>query len=303
MKISWKNVSLPTWGAIACLAVLLGSALSPSRASGQATPAGYWEGTATIKDIPKKTPNMTMTRDVTAEVWFTVEWDQTRNIGLVSGEADAVYDAKLTVDNLPKVTAPVPGGSVKFEPNVGGKLTDTDNRRKFPIYGVLMMDVGLGKGTLDLRKGSAGDSRSESERLDDEAKGKSGPDAPMEFTLRADPGVSGGLSGAAGSVNASADGTVTASAGGLEQGANVGGGGAVIVKKIPMTPFSPFNDRPGHVEKRRGGPFVASFERKLDDYTARWNVKQVGGEQRELSELSPEVRKQIEDLVKELNRR
>lgn len=148
------------------------------------------------------------------------------------------------------------------------------------------------------------DSRTDSQKLDDEAQGKQGPDAEMEFTLRADPGVSGGLSGAAGSVNASSDGTVTASAGGLEQGANVGGGkGNVIVKKIPMKPFDPFTSKPGQVEKRRGGPFAASFEDKGDNYTVKWSAKQMGGGANEAAELTPELREQIEKLVEELTRR
>ena len=257
----------------------------------------------TTKEVPKKTPHMTMTRDVEAEFWFTVDWDKTRNIGLVSGEADATYDAELKVDNLPKVTAPVPGGSVKFEPNVGGKLTDTDNRRKFPIVGVLSVDPETGNGTLILQKGVVVDSRTESQRLDDEAQGKPGPDATMEFTLRADPGVSGGLSGAAGSVNVGADGTVTAEAGGLEQGVNTGaGGGNVIVQKIPMKPFDPFTSTPGAVEKRRGGPFAASFEKKSDNFTCKWSAKQMGGEAREAVELTPELREQIERLVEQLTR-
>lgn len=289
---------------VALSAVLAGLACGCGAASGAPpTPAGYWEGSVTNKETPKKTPNVTLTRGVDADFWFTVDWDKTRNIGIVSGEADAKYEAELKVDNLPKVTAPVPGGSVKFEPNVGGKLTDTDNRRKFPIVGVLSVDPATGKGTLILRKGAVADSRSERERLDDEAKGKKGPDAAMEFTLRADPGVSGGLSGAAGSVNASSDGTVTAGAGGLEQGVNVGGGGSAIVQKIPMKPFSPFLDGAGQVEKRRGGPFAASFEEKGDNYSAKWTAKQMGGEQHDPVELTPEMRKQIEELVEQLNRR
>lgn len=286
-------------GILACIASGCGTA-----SGAPPTPAGYWEGKVTTKEVPKKTPNMTMTREVEAEFWFTVDWDKTRNIGFVSGEAEATYDAELKVDNLPKVTAPVPGGSVKFEPNVGGKLTDTDNRRKFPIVGVVSIDPATGKGSLILQKGAVVDTRTESQRLDDEAKGKQGPDAAMEFTLRADPGVSGGLSGAAGSVNASSDGTVTASAGGLEQGVNVGGGkGNVIVKKIPMKPFDPFTSAPGQVEKRRGGPFAASFEEKGDNYSVKWTAKQMGGEAREAAELTPEMRQQIERLVEELTRR
>lgn len=282
---------------LACLAVGCGNGNNV-----RATPGGYWEGSVTAKETPKKTPTVTMTKEVEADFWFTVEWDATRNIGILSGEADAKYGAELKVDNLPKATAPVPGGSIKFEPNVGGKLTDTDNRRKFPIVGVLSVDAATGKGTLILQKATAADTRTKSERLNDEAKGAQGPDAAMEFTLRADPGVSGSFSGDGGSVDVSSDGTVTSNLGGLEQSADVGGGGgAVIVKKIPMKPFSPFMDAPGHVEKRRGGPFAASFEEKGDNYSVKWSAKQMGGEEHEPAELTPEMRKQIEKLIEQLN--
>lgn len=292
------------WTVPALFPLLAGITCGCGQASGgPPTPAGYWEGSVSTKETPKKTPNVTLTRGCEADFWFTVDWDKTRNIGIVSGEADAKYEAELKVDNLPKVTAPVPGGSVKFEPNVGGKLTDTDNRRKFPVVGVISVDPTTGKGTMILRKAAAVDSRTESERLDDEAKGKSDPDAAMEFTLRADPGVSGGLSGAAGSINASSDGTVTAEAGGLEQGANVGGGSNVIVQKIPMTPFTPFRDAAGQIEKRRGGPFAGSFEENGENFTSKWTAKQMGGEQPEPLELTPEMKKQIEDLINEINAR
>ena len=299
LNSQWPFVAVAVCGLLSCIASGCGTA-----SGAPPTPAGYWEGKVTTKEVPKKTPNMTMTREVEAEFWFTVDWDKTRNVGIVSGEADAIYGAELKVDNLPRVTAPVPGGSVKFEPNVGGKLTDTDNRRKFPIVGILTVDPETGRGSLILQKGAVVDTRTDSQKLDDEAKGKQGPDAAMEFTLRADPGVSGGLSGAAGSVNVGADGTVTAEAGGLEQSANVGGGkGNVIVKKIPMKPFDPFTSKPGEVEKRRGGPFAASFEEKGDNYTVKWTAKQMGGEEREPAELTKEMREQIEKLIEEIQRR
>jgi hypothetical protein len=301
-KLQTRYLALAFLGLVALPACLAGCGNG-----GQATPAGYWEGSVTARETPLKDHARTLTRNVDAEFWFTVDWDKTRNIGYVSGEADAKYDAELKVENLPKVTAPVPGGSVKFEPNIGGKLTDTDNRRTFPIVGVLSIDQETGKGTLILQKATVVDSRTQRQRLDDEAKGVKGPDAPMEFTIRADPGVSGGISGAAGSVSANSDGTVTASAGGdasIEQSANLGGGGGgVIVQKIPMKPFSPFSDAAGKVEKRRGGPFAASFEEKSDKHTIKWTAKQMGGEQREPVELTPEMRRQIEQLVEQLNRR
>ena len=191
---------------------------------GAATPAGYWEGTVSCSETPMQDHARTLTRKVDAEVWFTVRWDPTTRTGVAVGEANAVYDATLTVKNLPKVTAPVPGGNVKFEPEVGGTLTQTDNKRRFPVVGVLSLDPATGRGQLWLAKGGQTDTRSESERNDDTARGVSGPDASMEFTLRADPGVSGGLSGDAGSIAYDGN-TVSGGAGGMDVGADVGGSG------------------------------------------------------------------------------
>ena len=140
--------------AIAHAALLAGLAAGCAQQDG-ATPAGYWEGTARASEIPMKDHVRTLTRTAEAEFWFTVSWDAGRRTGTISGEAEAKYDAELKVDNLPKVTVPTPGGSVKFEPSVGGKLTDTDNRRKFPIVGVITVDPGSGNGTLILQKVSA----------------------------------------------------------------------------------------------------------------------------------------------------
>ena len=121
------------------LTVLLAGLAGGCGEQGRPTPAGYWEGTARASEIPMKDTVRTLTRTADAEFWFNVNWDPGRSTGTISGEAEAKYDAELKVDNLPKVTVPTPGGSVKFEPSVGGKLTDTDNRRKFPIVGVIAM--------------------------------------------------------------------------------------------------------------------------------------------------------------------
>lgn len=270
---------------------------------GRATPAGYWEGSVSTREIPMKDPNKSLTRSVEADFWFTVRWDAQRNIGYVSGEADAKYDAELKVDNLPKVTAPTPGGgNIKFEPSVGGKLTDTDNRRKFGIIGVLQVDPATGRGTLALQKAAAPPQGTRRQQLDNEAKGVGGPDAPMEFTMRADPGVSGGIGGAAGSVNVG-KGRISGSVGGVEQSVDTGRGSDLIVKKIPMTPFSPFRDAAGQVEKRPNGPFVASFADSGEKHTVKWTAKQMGGEQRETITLTPEQMQQIEELLRLLRQR
>lgn len=264
---------------------------------GNATPAGYWEGSARASETPMKDHVRTLTRTADAEFWFTVDWDAQRGLGTVSGEAEAKYDAELKVDNLPKVTVPTPGGSVKFEPSVGGKLTDNDNRRRFPIVGVLRLD-GSGGGTLLLQKVNA-PAGTRAQQLDREAGGSRTFDAPMEFTMRADPGVSGTLGGPAGSVTMSSSGRVTAGAMGAEASA---GGNNVIVKKIPMVPFSPFTSRPGTIEKRPGGPFVASFEDRGEKHAFKWSAKQVGGERREAPKLSPEAQRQVEEMIRRLSR-
>jgi hypothetical protein len=273
---------------------------------GKPTPAGYWEGTVSTKETPMKDGNKTLTRTVDAEFWFTVAWDAVAKTGTVSGEAEAKYDAELKVDNLPKVTVPAPGGAtVKFEPSVGGKLTG-ENRRKFPIVGVLLLD-GSGSGTLVLAKASS----PQHARADLPAPW----DAPLEFTLRADPGVSGGISGRAGSLNYNARSgqlSGSASVGGLvggrdntgstSQGVDTGLGGDLIVQKIPMTPFTPFGEAGGKVVKRPGGPYTASFEESDDKNSVKWNAKQMGGEHREPPRLTPEMERQIEELRRSLNR-
>lgn len=279
---------------LVALGVLVGACGADA---GNATPAGYWEGSARASETPMKDHVRTLTRTADAEFWFTVTWDAQRGLGTVSGEAEAKYDAELKVDNLPKVTVPTPGGSVKFEPSVGGKLTDTDNRRRFPIVGVLRLD-GSGGGTLLLQKVNA-PAGTRAQQADREAGGSQTFDAPMEFTMRADPGVSGTLGGPAGSVTMSSSGRVTAGAMGAEASA---GGNNVIVKKIPMVPFSPFTSRPGKIEKRPGGPFVASFEDRGEKHAFKWSAKQVGGERREAPKLSPEAQRQVEEMIRRLSR-
>ncbi len=284
--------------------LLLASGGESAAQPGRPTPAGYWEGNVSTREVPMKDPNKSLTRSVEADFWFNVKWDRERNIGYVTGEGNAKYDAELKVDNLPKVTAPAPGGgSVKFEPSVGGKLTESDNRRKFGIIGVLQVDLATGQGTLVLQKASPPPPGSRQQQLDDEAKGVRGPDAPMEFVMRADPGVSGGIGGAAGSINYDKGRVGGATKfgkdgkGTMSEGVDTGLSTAIIVKKIPMAPFSPFRDTPGKVEKRPNGPFAASFEERGEKFAVKWNAKQMGGEQR-TPVLTPEMMRQIEELLR-----
>jgi hypothetical protein len=299
------------WGAAAALLAFTMAGCGDQQ-RGATTPAGYWEGTVTTKETPMKDANKSLTRTVDAEFWFTVAWDPVAKTGTLTGEAEAKYDAELKVENLPKVTVPAPGGaSVSFEPSVGGKLTG-ENRRKFPVVGVLVLDDS-GSGTLVLAKASSPEHA---------RAGLPAPwDAPMEFTLRADPGVKGGISGKAGSLNYDTrSGQLGGSAnfGGLDkgkdakagkdqgsvsQGVNTGRGGDLIVQKIPMTPFTPFREGGGKVVKRPGGPYAASFEEKDEKISVKWNAKQMGGEQREPLKLTPEMRDQAEKMLKDLRRR
>jgi hypothetical protein len=89
----------------------------------------------------------------------------------------------------------------------------------------------------------------------------------------------------------------------MEQGVDTGRRSDLIVKKIPMTPFSPFRDAAGKVEKRPGGPFVASFESSGEKHTVKWTAKQMGGEQRQGATLTPETMRQIEELLRLLRER
>lgn len=283
-----------TW-VIAGLVLFAGSS-----AAQPPTPGGYWEGTAHNHEVPMKDAVRTLTRTVDAEFWFTVRWDARRNVGTVSGEADARYDSELKVDNLPKVTVPAPGGSVKFEPSVGGKLGG-DNRRRYPIIGVLRVDPSTGTGTLFLQKVSA-PAGTRSQQLDREAGGSATFDSPMEFVLRGDPGVSGTMSGMGGSgVTVTSNGTVSADSG-MGQGASANvGKGAVTVVKIPMAPFSPFTSKPGSVTKRQAGPFTAMFEERSEKYTTYWTAKQSGGG-REGAALTPDMQRQLDELVRRVER-
>jgi hypothetical protein len=283
------------------LVIGLGS-LSILAGCGKPTPAGYWEGKATAKEVPMKDHFRTLTRGADVDFWFVVEWSPINHTGSAVGEAEAVYEAELKVQNLPKVTAPVPGGSIKFEPEVGGKLTELDPRRKFPIVGVLSLGED-GTGTLVLQKVSSPDKGTAREKLDAEARGEQASDRPLQFTIRADPGVSGGFEGAAGKMNYK-DGKVTAETkGGGEfstDAPDVNEKMSETVIQVPMTPFSPFNDSPAKVEKRPSGPYAASFEEKGSNYSIVWSAKQMGGEKRESPKLTPEMERQIQELKKML---
>ena len=219
------------------------------------TISGYWEGKGTASDTPMNDDFRKLTRKSEAEFWFVV-----RDDGSAVGEAEVVYDAELKVENLPQVSA----GFVSFNPDVGGKVTDPDPRRRFPIVGfydpaeqVLVMTAVV-------------DSTS----------------PKIEFTLRGDPGVSGGMSAGSGF--------------GDSYGFSGSPGAGVVVQKIPMTPWSPFGESGASVRKRPGGPYEARYEEGGDDYKIQWSARQMGGEQREV-DLTPQAERALEDLRRDLS--
>lgn len=224
-----------------------------SACEGRPTVAGYWEGKGMTSDTPMKDDFREMTRKSEAEFWFVVRED-----GSAVGEAEVVYDAELKVENLPQVSA----GFVSFNPEIGGKVTDPDPRRRFPIVGFY----------------DPGEQKLEMTAVVDSTSPK------IEFTLRADPGVSGGMSASSGF--------------GDSYGFSGSPGAGVIVEKMPMTPWSPFGESGAEVRKRPGGPYEARYEEHGDDYQIQWSARQMGGEQRDV-ELTPEAERALQNLRRE----
>ena len=221
---------------------------------GDPTPAGYWEGKGTAKEIPMKDEFRTLTRSATYDFWFTVGEG-----GDAVGEIEMVYDSELKVDNLPQITVPLPFASMTFAPSVGGRITDLNPRRKFPLVDVLTNQQ------LTLEIATPEDAR-----------------PPIEFTIRAEPGVSAGF-------NVPKAGP-----------ASVKGNSETQVFKIPMKPFSPFNGS-AKVGKRPAGPFDASFDKTGKNYSINWSARQMGGEQRKV-ELTPEIQQALRELRQQVGR-
>ncbi len=206
--------------ACALLAFLLGGCSEQ-----QSAEAGYWEGKGTAKEIVIRDKVRQLTRSVRHEFWFNVDKD-----GVVRGEIEMTYDSRLTVSGLPAVSV----GIVSFNPEVGGEITDLNPNRTFPLVGTLAN----GRLTLEI-------ATPEKDR------------EPIEFTIRADPGVSAGIG--AGNVSAGVSGNRTGKAG---------------VMQVPMTPFSPFIGA-ADVEKRASGPFAASFDKVGETSSVQWSARQV----------------------------
>lgn len=223
---------------------------------GRATPEGYWEGKGRTSEVPLKDRFRQLTRKADFEFWFTAD-----RAGNAVGEIELVYDAELKVENLPSVSM----GMFSFNPSVGGRVTDLNPKRRFPLVGVLALEGEQGQLALEIA--TPEDTRPK-----------------IEFTMRADPGVSAGLGG----------GLVTIPGG-------AAGVGEVTVRRIDMKPFSPFGG-PAKVEKRPGGPFAARYEDRAEKYSIEWSARQAGGEQRRV-ERTRDMDDLIRKLRDQLNRR
>lgn len=219
------------------------------------TMTGYWEGSGSAVEVPMKDNFKELRRSADFKFWFVMDAQ-----GSARGEIELVYDAELKVENLPQMDL----GWISFRPQVGGKLTDLDPRRRFPLVGVRNGDA------LTLQIVTADADRK-----------------PLEFTMRSTPGVGvrfgAGLGGAA---------AVTGPA-----------GGAGEAEKIPMTPFTPFSG-PAKIEKRPNGPFAATYEANSGSGVTNWSAAQSGGEQRQVEatpELERALRELRERLAPEGN--
>jgi hypothetical protein len=217
------------------------------------SPAGYWEGEGTAKETPLDDGVRTLTREADFEFWFSLNSN-----GEALGEITLTYDAELTVDGLPSLSIPGVGGvSAGFDPEVGGEVTDEDPTRVFPLVGVYNQGDGL---ILAMVPGEEPE--------------------PIEFTIRADPGVSAGFDvGGAGSV-------------GIE-----GQGSGTIAYEIDMAPFTPFGSEDfAEVEKRPGGPYAAHFEFDDETYAIEWNVVQQTSDTQTV-DITDEMQEALDSLL------
>ena len=237
-------------GFVLSLILIAGLGLLSCRS--RAETSGYWEGKGRAHSTDMKDDYKEMTRSATFEFWFTLD-----AAGNAVGEAEIVYDSKLTVENLPSASI----GSIGFAPKVGGQVTDKDPTRRFPIVGVFNKDAM----ELALAIATPQDKRPK-----------------IEFTFRADPGVSASVG-----------------AGGLSSTIPGGGTGATV-QKMDMTPFEVFVGK-AKVEKRPGGPFAARAEEKGDNYAVEWSARQIGGEGRQV-QMTPEMERALQELRQRLNR-
>jgi hypothetical protein len=212
------------------LATLTAACGSPDSAAPEAPfarPSGYWEGKGTLQKTDMKDNNRDMQRSAEFTFWFVMD-----KSGAVNGEVEVLYDATLIVKNLPQLTMSAGFASMNFQPKVGGMVTDPNPRRRFRLHGQY-------DGALSLAVGGLEDAK------------------PIQFTVRGDAGIGGGV------VADKGDATIE----GL-------GSPKQLVIEMPMKPYSPFIE-PANVEKRPHGPHSARYEVTDPDLSIHWTATQI----------------------------
>ena len=215
--------------ALATLAAACGNpAAAPETEAPFARPSGYWEGKGTLEKTDLKDDFRDMQRSAEFTFWFVMD-----KAGVVEGEIEVVYDATLTVKNLPEIAVATPWFGGNFQPKVGGMVTDPNPRRRFRLYGQYDGALTLNIGGLEAAK-------------------------PIQFTVRADAGLGGGL--------------------------NTPGGNGMSIERVreadstvmemPMKPYSPFIE-PANVQKRPNGPHAARYEVNDPDLAIYWTATQI----------------------------
>jgi hypothetical protein len=190
-------------------------------------PHGYWEGKGVASQTLFHDQYKTLTRKATVDFWFVLHKD-----GSLAGEADVDYEAELEVANLPHANL----GFAEFSPSVGGRITDADPHRRFPIAGQLK------DGELSVEIATPEDDRPK-----------------LTFTIRADAGVGANSGGPMGAW--------------IAAGKNVGTAFEIPMK--PFTPFSTAGEPTTSVQKRPYGPWYADYDSHADTYSVRWTAKRI----------------------------
>lgn len=215
------------------LTAACGTASSPETERPFARPAGYWEGKGTLEKTDMKDDFRDMKRSAEFTFWFVLD-----GTGAVNGEVEVLYDATLTVKNLPELSmssvAPFStSATFIFQPKVGGMVTDPNPRRRFPLRGHYDGALTLAISGLDSAK-------------------------PIQFTIRGDAGVGGGIA-------SEKHGSVSVEKPGHKD---------QLVIEAPMKPFSPFLES-ADVEKRPNGPHTSRYEVNDPDLSIYWTATQI----------------------------
>ena len=191
------------------------------RRSGKKLPECQWEGRGLVRETPLKDEHRELSRSADFAFRFTAHPD-----GSVTGMITLTYAAELTVERLPEAEVGIAG----FDPKVGGRVTDPNPTRTFPLEGELDEEE------LTLRIATPEDQRRQ-----------------IRFTMRADPGVSAGLA-----------------AGGAMRMVPGGSGRVQVIDidMMPFTPFSGPGTVELGPDGPVAASFHESDEDSLTDWTA-----------------------------------